>query len=265
MIGWRYWHNNPAAVAALILLGWLYALCVGPWRGHLAPGQTFPRAAAIRFYAGLLLGYLAVGSPLAWVGEVYLFSAHLVQHLVILYPVSGLLMLGFPDWLIDAWCDRPVLRRPLRVLTRPLTAGFLFVVVLSVWHLPKLYERALENETVRLVQYGSLIFIGILFWWPLLSPSRVLPPVRYGARLLYLFAIEVSLTAVFTYVLMADHAMYPTYAYAPRIIAGLSPLNDQLLAGVLLSGISSLVLVGALGVNFFRWAKQDRTASTATN
>lgn len=260
MIDWRYWHNNPAAVVALVLAGWLYALCVGPWRSHLAPGQAFPRAAAIRFYAGLALGYLVIGSPLARVGEVYLFSVHLMQHMVILYPVSGLLMLGFPAWLIDALCDRPGLRRALCILTRPLTTGFLFVAVLSVWHLPKLYESALENETVRMAQYVSLTLVGILFWWPLLSPSHILPPARYGARLLYLFAITVALTAVFTYIFMADHAMYPTYAYAPRIIAGLSPLDDQLLAGVLLSGVSSLVLVGTLGVNFFRWAKQDKSA-----
>jgi len=105
------------------------------------------------------------------------------------------------------------------------------------------------------VEHLAFFGAALLFWWPLISPSRLVPPIGYGARLVYLFALEEALTAVFSYILMADHPMYPTYALAPRLIAGLDAINDQVLGGILLSAVSSLVLVGALGVNFLRWAK----------
>jgi putative membrane protein len=258
VIGWRYWHHNPAAVAIIIGLGWLYALAAGPGRARLAPGRPFDRVRAILFYSGLTVGYLAVGSPLAGVGEVYLFTAHLVQQLLILYLAAALVLLGLPEWMIDGWAARPGVRPVLRWKTQPVVAGAFFVLAVSAWYIPRLYEGALENEAVRLLQYVMFGIAGLLFWWPLLSPSRILPPIGYGGRLLYLSSIEVVLTGVFSYVLMAEHAMYPTYAYAPRLIPGLSALDDQILAGIMLSGISSLVLVGALGVNFYRWARRDR-------
>ena len=76
--------------------------------------------------------------------------------------------------------------------------------------------------------------------------------------MLYLMAVQVTLTGVFTYVLMAEHALYPTYEHAPRLVDALSPIEDQVLAGTLLSFLSSAVLVGALGYNFFAWARTDR-------
>lgn len=261
MIDWRYWANNPVAIDCLAIAGWLYALLIGPWRNRIAPGQPFPAAAARRFYSGLALAYVAVGSPLARTGELYLFTAHLFQHLLILYPVAALFLSGLPAWLIDSAAGSPAIGPVLRAVTRPVPAGLFFILVVTAWHLPKPYEWALAHEWARLLQYALFLKAGIFFWWPLLSPSRIAPPIGYGQRLAYLFGIEAALTGVYTFILMADHAMVPTYEYAPRVLPGFSALNDQILAGMLLSGISSLVLLGALGFNFFRWASTDRAKS----
>src|ERR1022692_4343179 len=83
MIDWRHWHNEPFLTGGLILAGWLYAILAGPLRARLAPGLPFPRAAAALFYAALAIFYVAVGSPLDQVGERFLLSAHMVQHLLI--------------------------------------------------------------------------------------------------------------------------------------------------------------------------------------
>ncbi len=255
MIDWRSWNHNLPSVGALIVLGWLYALATGPWRERLAPGTAYPRREAGRFFGGLLFGYVALGSPLAQAGEEFLFSAHLLQHLILLYPAAALLVTGLPAWLADGLARK--LGAPFKALVHPLTAGILFVLFLTAWHLPRLYEAALEDGAVRFAQYASLLAVGALFWWPLLSPSTVRPRSRPGALMAYLFAIEVALTGVFSYVLMAEHAMYLTYETAPRLLPWLSALDDQIFAGILLSLVSSIVLVGAIGLHFFRWARKS--------
>ena len=152
----------------------------------------------------------------------------------------------------------------MRLCSRPVVAGAVFVLTVTGWCLSRPFEWALEGSEARLFQYATIGAAGLLFWFPLISPSRVFPPARYGARLLYLSAIEVSLTGAFSYVLMAEHAMCPTYAFAPRFIPGLSALDDQFLGGILLSGLSSAVLVGVLGFTFWRWAAHSDDAGAAT-
>jgi putative membrane protein len=256
MIDWGSWRNEPVLVGGLVLLGWLYALAVGPLRPRLAPGEPFDGPRALTFAAGLAVSYVALGSPLDWVGRYLLLTAHTLQHMLLLFPAPGLLLYGVPPWLADRTMGR--LPRPLgRTLLQPLLCGGAFILVVSGWYLPRPFERGLGSDVVHQIQNGMFLGVGLWFWWPLLSPSRVFPPLRYGGRMVYLFAIEVGLTGVFTYILMADHAMYSTYEHAPRLILGLSASEDQLLAGVFLSAVSSLVLVGALGVNFRRWAHAD--------
>lgn len=258
MIDWGSWRNQPILLGGLVVLGWLYGLGVGPLRGRLAPGEAFPRRQAFRFYSGLVLLYLALGSPLDEVARYFLCSAHTVQDVLVLYPAAVLLLLGLPGWLIDPLLGR--LPRPLaRAFLGPVICGALFVVLVSGWYVPRLLEGSLRNEGLHALRAGLFLLAGLAFWWPLVSPSRLYPPMRAGPRLIYLFAVQVALTGVFTYVLMSDHAMFPTYEHAPRLIAALSPEEDQTLAGTLLSFLSSAVLVSALAVNFFKWAGTERS------
>ena len=260
MIDWGSWRHQPVLLGGLVLLGWLYALATGPARGRLAPGEPFPRQRAIRFYAGLVLLYLALGSPLDFVARYFLSSAHTVQDVLVLYPAAALLLLGTPGWLADALLGR--VPRPVgRALLGPLVCGGIFVVTVSGWYVPRLFEASLRDEGVHALRAALFLGAALLFWWPLLSPSRVFPPLRHGPRLLYLLAVQVALTGVFTYILMADHPMYPTYEHAPRLVAALTPIEDQVLSGTLLSFVSSMVLVAALGLNFFRLARADRPVS----
>ena len=257
MIDWRQWHNEPILVDGLVLIGWLYALLTGPLRGPLAPGQPGSRAEAVCFYSGLAIFYLAVGSPLDRIGRLYLLSAHIVLQMTIVFAAAGLLLRGLPVWMIDSTLGRSWGKRPFQVLVRPLVAGGLFVLIYSAWYVPRLFEWAQRSESGRVFEHVLFCFIGILFWWPLLSRSRVFPPLAYGSRMVYLFCLEVAMTAVFSYLLMAEHPLYPTYELAPRLIAGVGAEDDQMLGGILLSAVSSLVLVGALGMNFRAWARKS--------
>ena len=260
MIDWRHWHNEPLLVGGLVFLGWLWALLAGPLRARFGPGEPFPRRHAWFFYSSLVLFYLAVGSPLDQVGERFLFSAHMAQHLIIMYPVPVLLLCGLPSWMIDAGLDRPAARRPLRWLLSPLVCGALTTLVIGLWHVPWLYEWALEDKVIHVVEHLMFFGVSVLFWWPILSPSRAFPPLSYGSRMLYIFCLEVAMTPLFAYVTFSDNTLYPTYEYAPRLFANFTPSDDQTLAGVTMKITGMLVSLVAFGYCFYRWSQtnQDR-------
>jgi len=262
VIEWSQWRNQPLVIDALIVLAWLYALLAGPLRSRLAPSQPWPCRRALRFYSGLLVFYLAVGSPLSRVGSLYLFSVHIVLQMLIMYPAAALILTGLPDWMIDPLLGRPAARRLAAHLLRPFVTGASFALLVSLWYIPRIFGWAQTHRFGPAVEASVFFVASLLFWWPILSPSRLFPRLAYGGRMVYLFCLEVALTGVFTYLLMAEHALYPVYELAPRMISELSPENDQVLGGVLLSGISSLVLVGALAMNFFRWARTEEETKT---
>ena len=265
MIDWTHWHNEPFLVGGLIFLGWLYAILTGPLRARLpnalsARGpqertvaiQAYPTGHAVRFYAALLCFYLAVGSPLDQIAERYLLSAHMLQHQIIIYPAAILFLLGLPDWLIRPVTARPELRPVFRVLTNPVVCGVIYISVLSAWHMPLLYDWALQNRVVHILEHFTMFGAALWYWWPLLSPSKEFPPASYAGQMLYLAAVIIGMTPLFAYITFSSDILYPTYEYAPRITR-LSAASDQLLAGVMMKLVGMAVALIAFGVGFYRW------------
>ncbi len=258
MIDWRHWHNEPLLVGGIVFLGWLWAVLAGPLRARLAPGQPFPRREAWYFYAALILFYLAVGSPLDQAGERFLFSAHMFQHLIIMYPAPVLLLCGLPGWMVDAGLDRPSLQRPLRLLFSPISCGALATLVIGLWHAPWLYEWALQDKLIHVVEHLMFFGVSVLFWWPIMSPSRAYPPLSYAGRMMFIFCIEIAMTPLFAYVSFSSNILYPTYEYAPRLFATFSAADDQTLAGVMMKLTGVAVSLIAFGYSFYRWSELNR-------
>ncbi len=252
MIEWTHWHNEPILIGGLIFLGWLYAILAGPLRARLAPEQPYPFHHALKFYAALLCFYLAVGSPLDQVAERFLLSAHMLQHQIIIYPAAVLFLLGLPDWMIRIVTGRPGLRPILRVITAPLVCGIVYTAVMSGWHMPLLYDLALQNRPIHILEHFSMFGAALCYWWPLLSPSTEYPRAPYGTQMLYLPAVIIGMTPVFAYITFSQDVLYPTYEYAPRI-SSLSAYGDQLLAGSMMKLIGMSVAMIAFAVSFYRW------------
>jgi putative membrane protein len=260
MIEWRHWHNEPYLIGGIIFLGWLYAILAGPLRPRLAPGLPFPKAAACRFYGALVIFYLAVGSPLDQIGERFLFSAHMLQHQLLVYPAAILFLLGLPAWMIDPLLGWRGFRRIARVALHPLVCGLVYTVVIGVWHAPTLYDWALRDKLVHVLEHVMFFGAGLCYWWPQLSPSRVVPRISYASQMLYQLGVVIGMTPLFAYITFSTEILYPTYEYAPRIIADFSPGNDQLLAGTMMKLGGLLVAVTAIGVSFYRWFQQNERA-----
>ena len=258
MINWAHWHNEPYLVGGLILLGWAYAVVTGPLRERLAGiGAPFPGRQAASFYTALVLFYLAVGSPLDQVGERFLFSAHMVQHQILMYPSAILFVLGLPTWLVDRYAARPGWSQLGRLLTRPIPAGIAYVVTQTAWHVPAMYDWALQDRLVHVIEHVTFFATSLLYWWPLLSPSAAWPRVSYPAQMVYLIAVTIGLTPLFAFIVFSPEVLYPTYEFAPRLIAGFDAADDQLLAGVIMKLGGLIVTLTAFAVVFYRWYRKS--------
>lgn len=254
MLNWTHWHNEPYLVGGLILLGWLYALATGPFRARLAPpGTAFPAAQALRFYSGLVIFYLAVGSPLDQAGERFLLSAHMIQHQLLIYPAAILFLTGLPAWLVAQVTARQSFRLPCLILTHPVTCALTYTAIVSVWHIPALYDWALRDKFVHVVEHVTFFISALLLWWPVYSPSREYPPARYPVQMLYLVVVTILMTPLFAYLAFSSEVLYPTYEYAPRLFPNFDPAQDQLLGAAIMKLGGMFVTFLVLIRSFYLW------------
>ena len=251
-----HWLTEPFLLLSILFVGWAYAIAAGPMRSRIAPEEAFPLGASIRFYLGLIIIYIAVGSPLDSIAELFLFSAHMVQHMLLIYVAPTLLIYGMPAWLIDALIKYLKLTPLLRLLTNPVCGGLLFTFVFTLWHIPTLYELALIDKRIHILEHFTVFTLGILMLWPFMTLSKLVPRRSFPIRLISIFLLMVGQLPVFAFLTFAGEAIYPTYAWAPRII-DLDPLNDQILGGIIMKVINMAFSLTLLGLCFYHWAKNE--------
>jgi putative membrane protein len=247
---WQWEHALvPAALAAI------YLLCAGPLRRRIDPAAEMSRARMQVFLIGVLVLFVAVATPLDTLSN-YLLTAHMIQHLLMTLIVPPLLLLGTPAWMLQPLLALPLARPILRVLTNPLAAFLLFNFVFSAWHAPALYNLALQNNTVHILEH--LLFLGtaVLTWWPVFSPTPVLPRLSEPAQLLYLFFESLPPTILGALITFAGTPLYSEYVSAPRLW-GLSVMLDQQIGGLIMWIPGALVYFAVLTVVFFRWLNRD--------
>ncbi len=250
---WTSGEVHPDVLLGAGLLALAYAVA---W----VRGPRLRGADAARFFGGLAALLLALNGPLHDLSDFYLFSAHMVQHLVLTLVVAPLLLAGTPGWVLDRVLA-PLLRARagrllVRLGTRPVPALGLAAVALIAWHLPGPYNAALEHHRWHIVEHLVLLATSVTAWWPVLSRSRLAPPLHYGAQILYLFIFGMPMTVVAAMITGADHPLYPYYAAAPRLW-GLDPLVDQRIGGLIMWVPAGLIPLAAFTIVFFRWVAAE--------
>jgi len=247
------WTWEPTVLAGTLALAAAYIWLIRS-RGRDASWSPLSR---VYFAAGLLAMFVALASPIDTGGDRYLFSLHMLQHLLLAMVVPPLLLLGLPaQW-----------RAFDRVHVSPLAANVVFNVVLATWHLPFLYEATLRNQPVHVFEHLSFIAVGVLFWWPILVPTGRPKSMSVIGKIAYLGFAGVPPTILGLAFILSPAVLYPFYAAAPRVTP-LSPLDDQLVAGLVMFGLGNLIYFVAIWIIFFslddkRATAGDQPAATA--
>jgi putative membrane protein len=210
----------------------------------------------VLFTLGVLVIYLAEGTPLHELSEQYLFTAHMVQHLLLISLAVPLMLLGTPAWLLRPALDHPLLARLLRAATKPVVALLLFNGTLAFWHLPEMYDWALWSHNAHILEHVMFFTTAVILWWPIFSPLPELPRLSYPLQILYLFVQSLVPGVIAALVTFADRVIYPTYDAAPRI-THLSPLADQQMAGLIMKIVGTFMLWLLATVIFFIWANRE--------
>jgi cytochrome c oxidase assembly factor CtaG len=251
-------------VSSLIVFIGVYATgVVRLWR-NAGYGRGVRPLEALAFATGWLALVMALSPLLDEWSEQWL-AAHMVQHELLMIVAAPLVAIGAP--LVGILWAMPspfrhtavgaVQRTPLpvlcRVLTAPASAFVLYGVALWIWHVPTLYDAALEHEAVHIVQHLCFFGTAALFWWGIVHGRQ--GRTGYGAAVVYLFV-----TAVHGGVLGALMTVAPRVWYAPYLVhhpAGLTPLEDQQLAGLLMWVPAGLAFAAGALLLFAGWLRQS--------
>ncbi len=261
---WRAWSFQPVVIGGglvaigFFLHGWMR---LHRRRADLAPWMRIPL-----FVAGVVLTMLAIVSPIDTIGERYLQSVHMLQHVLIadlgialtIVAVRGPLTVFFlPRDLLVPLARMAWLRRTLQFLLRPGVGYGVWVIALVAWHVPRFYEAALHRWLWHDLMHLSFILGGILIWTQIIDPSRH-ERLTLGERLGFT-ALVFWTGQVLAYVILFDYKpLFSTYVDQPVRLLGLSPLTDQKISGVVMM-IEQVLTVGLAFVLLLR-ANQRRRA-----
>ena len=245
------WTFDPLQLAPVALAALGYGMRVRTLRRRGTPPPTWR---VLLFSLGIVLLVLAFASPVAAIGEEELFSFHMLQHVVIgdLAPLCLLAGLTGPI-LRPLLAFRPVER--LRVLANPVVALPIWALNLYLWHSPFLYEAAVRHSFVHALEHVCFFTAGLIVWLPVLETLPAPEWFGTGWKLAYVAGVRVVETVLGNVFLWSGTVFYGVYARGDELW-GISPLEDQGLAGAVMMIEGSLVTIVALAWLFLRLAQE---------
>lgn len=254
---WTAWSLDPGIALPLALTAALYL------RGA-SEAHGVSRTQQICFWSGWSLLVLALLSPLHPLGEA-LFSAHMLQHEVLMVAAAPLLALSRPQvallwgvpfrWrrALGQWSKGKAVQYVWRFATHPMTAWWLHAAVLWIWHIPRLFQGTLANDWIHAAQHVSFLGSALLFWWSL---SYARGPANYGASVLYLFTTAVHTSILGALLTFSTRVWYPAYLTTTGAW-GLTALEDQQAGGLIMWIPAGMIyLIAGLGL-FAAWLRES--------
>jgi cytochrome c oxidase assembly factor CtaG len=245
------WTFDPLQLAPVLLAALGYGLRVRTLRRR---GTRTPTWRVLLFSLGIALLLFAFASPVAAIGEEELFSFHMLQH-VIIGDLAPLCLLGG----LTGPILRPLLALPpverLRVLANPLVALPVWALNLYLWHMSFLYEAAVRHSFVHALEHLCFFTAGLIMWLPVLETLPAPEWFGTGPKLAYIACVRVVETILGNVFVWSGTAFYGVYAQGDELW-GISPVQDQGLAGAVMMIEGSLVTIVALSWLFLRMAQE---------
>jgi putative membrane protein len=249
---------HVSVLVGCVLLAAGYGLVVGPAGrrfGWVTEGAGWWRT--LSWVGAVAIMFFTLNGPLHELADESLFSAHMIQHMLLMLVMPPFLLMGLPRELMRRLVrDRTVLSLA-RVLTNPALAFVVYNAVFIGWHFPVAYDLALKNHNVHVVQHLMFISVAVMMWWSVVAPVPELERIPDGPPLmLYVFAFGIPMTIISAFLTMSDRLIYPYYELAPRVTS-LGPLEDQRLGGLLMWIPGMLIFWVAITTIWFRWTREE--------
>lgn len=261
------WVPRPTVwflIVGLAVLYWYAVTRIGP-RANVVGETIVSRAQVGWFAAAMVVLWLASDWPLHDIGENYLYSAHMAQHLLLSLVFPPMAWLATPTWLARMLIGSGLAYRTLRRLARPLVAALIFNAVVVLQHWPVVVNTSVANGTFHYGVHLVVVLTSLLMWLPIAGPLPELRP-SLAVQMIYLFGQSIIPTVPTGFLVFAESTVYRAYD-VPFRLWGLSTTYDQQLAGALMKVVGGMYLWTVIAVLFVRFATRhvhDDRASGAT-
>jgi len=245
-----FWQFNiPAAIIILALITFHF----------ITNGNRFTKK-SINYLSGLFLLFLLTFSPLEFFGHYYLFSAHMIQHIVLLLVIPPLLLTGTDKEYLKRILSGPEVQRWTKYLFYPVTAWIIGVGSMWIWHAPLLFMAMMQSHTVHFIEMLSLLIAGVIFSWPVFTPLkfRKLDPLQSA---LFLFTACIGCTVLGIFITFSPSGFFSEYMIGnnPVILnflhsqMGLTPDADQEAAGLIMWVPACLIYLTIIMIMMAKW------------
>jgi putative membrane protein len=258
-VAYPTWHPHVDVWLLVAALAAAYAVAVvrvGP--RYAEPGRAaVTRLQVICFGLGIVAIWVAADWPVHDIAERYNYSIHMVQHLVLSMVAAPLLLLGTPAWMLRAILRPPShLFRVVRFCSRFLPALIVFNLVLVFTHWPALVDFSLRSGLAHFSVHALIFVSALVVWMPVVSALPEIPRLSPLPRMLFLFAQSIVPTIPASFLTFGSTPLYRFYERVPHLW-GLTTIDDQRLAGLIMKIGGGLLLWLVIAVIFFRWAGEE--------
>ncbi len=240
-------------VGGLSYLYWYAITKIGPQAALAGADLGTTRRHRRWFVSSMIVLWFATDWPLHDIGEQYLYSMHMLQHLLITMVFPPMLLLAIPEWLFRLIIGQGRLERIVLRLTRPVTATILYNGFFVFTHWPVMVTQAVGSGPIHYALHLGLVLTALVMWMPVAGPlpeRRLSEPAQMG----YLFLQSIVPTVPAAALIMAEGTVYKVYDKAFRLF-GWTVTNDQQIAGLIMKLLGGFYLWGLIFTVFGRWQK----------
>jgi putative membrane protein len=237
------WHPEVWLLVAFLTGAYVYMVrVIGPHAVGVGRSPVSRRQWCY-FGAAMLMLWAASDWPVHDLGEQYLYSAHMLQHMMLSYFLPPLALLATPAWLLRALIGSGRLYGAVRWLCRPIAAGVIFNLAVMVTHVPGIVNASIGNGPLHYGLHLLVVTTSLLMWMPVVGPLEEFHLGPAG-KSIYLFLQSVVPTVPAGWLVFAEGVVYKPYGEQPVRVWGISPTDDQQLAGAIMK----------IGGGMFLWA-----------
>ena len=243
------WHPEVWVLVSFLTAAYVYMVrVIGP--KAVPKGQpAVSRFNITSFVLAMLMLWIASDWPIHDIGEQYLYSAHMVQHMMLSYFLPPLALMATPTWLARILFGNGRLYRGIKWFSMPVVAGVLFNATVMIVHIPLVVNESVANGPLHYGIHVMVVSASLLMWMPVCGP---VPEFRMGVAgtMVYLFLQSVVPTVPAAWLTFADDVVYQTYDIPTRLW-GISAVDDQQLAGAVMKTAGGVFLWAIIIYLFF--------------